>query len=138
MPSKLPYIYSLIPKKIGSLPSVKLTAKAPEIGLLPQKETSSYSNHPLSSAFAVSFREGNNPLSLQLINFCETPESTELLPRLQWWCHVGRIFEVVKFPWHLVTSPRLLEQTNPRKARKRHPFYNNEGGKSETFLKESA
>lgn len=27
----------------------------------------------------------------------------------------------------------VTEQTNPRKVRKRHPFYNNEGGKNENF-----
>ena len=41
------------------IPSLKLTARAPENRPGPERKQS-YSNHPFSGAFAVSFREGNS------------------------------------------------------------------------------
>ena len=40
-------------------PSLKLTAKALQIGPAPKGKNWSYSNHPFSGAVAASFREGN-------------------------------------------------------------------------------
>ena len=62
-----PGIPGLYQPQVPELPSLKLTANAPENRPKPNRKHS-YSNHPFSGAFAVSFREGihckNGPLSI--------------------------------------------------------------------------